>query len=86
MASAHSAHAATPGHQRGRAPRVAGVRFTVLDASTRSGSWTSARAWSVTGQCGRRPSRERYGRGTPACLAAAFGVIQHLHRKERNGL
>jgi Putative transposase of IS4/5 family (DUF4096) len=29
---------------------------------------------------------ERYGRGTPACLAAAFGLIQHLHRKERNGL
>jgi hypothetical protein len=61
MVSAHSTHAATPGHQRGRVSRVAGVRFMVLGAAPRSGFQTSARAWSVTGQCGRRPSRERYG-------------------------
>ena len=82
MVSAHSAHAATPGHQRGRGGRVARVAVMVLGVWTRSGFWSPTRVSSATGQCGRRPSRERYGCQVPSgCLAAVFGGIQHLHLK-----
>src|SRR4029453_10853063 len=82
MVSAHSAHAATPGHRCGRASGVAGVTAMVLGAGAPSGLWASSRASSLTRQCVRRPSRERYGRRvSPGCLAAAPGLIQHLHPK-----
>src|SRR5215218_2307329 len=84
LVSAHSAHAATPGRQRGRVSRVAGFMVMVLGACMRSGFWSLA--WLVLVSVAAVRLGSVTDAGTTASLAAASASSSTYARKERNGL